>query len=339
MTTKVIPRLVTNNILIQNEAKREDQVWHISVEPKNNHRLSIGTGEDLRENRKLNLELLGDNSMLIIGTEKDPEVSISTSEYGTTLAMPYHYDDSGDGGSFIRFLSPDSLHQSYIRQSTQNEPVSSSFQIKAATRNCFLDHTPPLTDTSGSFSLLTFSGKMILRSDLWNGSSYDAGAGTIVISGSMLQDPDSSTCYFGFYVVDSSTAGLSSADPITLFDTTNFGGTFAPRVENNITYDATDGTFQLPSPGLYKIDCSAILQNSAISVVDILAYLNYGAGDILQFSGNSTVDSSTDPVERTISIIINVAQAGGKFRIECSPATGLLQAMVGTSISIHKLVA
>jgi len=64
-----------------------------------------------------------------------------------------------------------------------------------------------------------------------------------------------------------------------------------------------------------------------------------GGGFSSVYSSTPFVSTTADPVERTISVILDATIPNSEFRIQIVVAAGSLTAKTGTSISIHKLVA
>lgn len=132
-------------------------------------------------------------------------------------------------------------------------------------------------------------------------------------------------------VTSDSTAAATEYD---VFDADNYPA-FSNTVNveaKDIAYTSTDGRFTVTAAGKYKIDCVLYLESAAIQTVFI--DLNKSGATI--WTSGPTVHSSVDPLERTISIIVD-ANASDYFNVTVDGASGNVTIKPGTTFSIHRV--
>lgn len=144
------------------------------------------------------------------------------------------------------------------------------------------------------------------------------------------------------------------AGTISLFNTTDYGGAVSILSNSGILYDDTRGTFRVQHGGKYKIEITGFLKSSSASTalinvwdvqanasnfIDSLSYASNDSnvgGDRRIWSADTNTHGSVDPVERTVSIIVDL-KAGDYVRARFQ-AHNIANSTItkGTTLNIYR---
>jgi hypothetical protein len=112
---------------------------------------------------------------------------------------------------------------------------------------------------------------------------------------------------------------------------------FDTRVSNGITFDAAYGSFTVSKNGLYMANFSSVLQSGGTDHNVVHMRLNVNGGDKHGYTGSAKVDSAPDPLDRTLSHIMDLS-AGDAVTPTVIGNSGVdLHSMRGTHFSMYRL--
>jgi hypothetical protein len=137
--------------------------------------------------------------------------------------------------------------------------------------------------------------------------------------------------------VNYTAASTASTALITLFNTTTHGGTVSTLTSNGITFSSTNGRFSVPTggTGTYEITIVVYLIQSANG--QLVTWRLQKNGSTTAWEGTVYIHSSVDPVERSISVHLDLAAAD---YIQCQAqavASQTLAIQAGTTFNIKRI--